>query len=406
MAGMSLPILLIFFCLTFAVVSVDDNDHGEDDANDTVNSLEAFVVTAETEFDFVNGAKGGDKYRRWYTGKADGANWCATFVSWCADQVGILDNAIPKYQGCDAGVDWFNKRKQFRYTPNYGGNARSTQRGDIIFFCKGNKNDSTHTGIVADYENGTVTTIEGNSSNTVKRRTYSIGDAKILGFATPSYPNIGVNGDLNNIGSLSMAFKFFAYGESGNNYDKGFSAGDGYHALGYYQFDNRYDLQDFLKFCYNSNSDMYSMFKPFLNVKKSSLANNSNLEKAWHTAYKNNPEDFAVKQDTFEYNQYYIPVEIYLKARGIDISNRSDSLKGMCCSLSNWAGSGTAPKIIKDSGANNMMDDKTFISIVYDYLYSLDYNGYVKYGKTGKKYYNGWHNRWMPEKRNCLSYLP
>ena len=42
---------------------------------------------------------------------------------------------------------------------------------------------------------------------------------------------------------------------------------------------------------------------------------------------------------------------------------------------------------------------------VYDYLYSLDMNGYKKYGKTGKKYYNGWHNRWKNEKAECLKYL-
>lgn len=48
----------------------------------------------------------------------------------------------------------------------------------------------------------------------------------------------------------------------------------------------------------------------------------------------------------------------------------------MACSLSNWAGSGTAPKIIADSGAKTSMDDRTFVSKVYDYLYSLDINGY------------------------------
>lgn len=42
----------------------------------------------------------------------------------------------------------------------------------------------------------------------------------------------------------------------------------------------------------------------------------------------------------------------------------------MACSLSNWAGSGTAPKIIADSGAKSTMDDKTFVSKVYDYILS------------------------------------
>lgn len=94
-----------------------------------------------------------------------------------------------------------------------------------------------------------------------------------------------------------------------------------------------------------------------------------------------------------------------MKKKGIDISGKNDAVKGMACSLSNWSGSGTAPKIIADSGAKTSMDDRTFVSKVYDYLYSLDMNGYKKYGKTGKKYYNGWHNRWKNEKAECLKYL-
>lgn len=51
------------------------------------------------------------------------------------------------------------------------------------------------------------------------------------------------------------------------------------------------------------------------------------------------------------------------------------------------------------------MNDKEFVSRVYGYLYSLKYNDYAKYGKTGKKYYNGWHNRWKREKEQCLKYI-
>ena len=140
-------------------------------------------------------------------------------------------------------------------------------------------------------------------------------------------------------------------------------------------------------------------------MNKKDLANNKGLDNAWKQAYKNDPNDFAIKQDEFEYNNYYVPVENNLKKKGIDISGKNDAVKGMACSLSNWAGSGTAPKIIADSGAKTSMDDRTFVSKVYDYLYSLDINGYKKYGKTGKKYYNGWHNRWKNEKAECLKYL-
>ena len=68
-----------------------------------------------------------------------------------------------------------------------------------------------------------------------------------------------------------------------------------------------------------------------MNVSKSKLRNNKNLEKAWHQVYEADSENFAVMQDTFEYNNYYLPVESGLAGKGIDISSRCDALKGMCC---------------------------------------------------------------------------
>ena len=370
---------------------------------DTTDTMESFVTIAVNESISVSGRKGGDKYRQWYTGKADGANWCATFVSWCADQAGILNTAIPKFQSCDAGVKWFKDKNQFDYVSRYGGSGLPA-RGKIIFFCKGNKNDSTHVGIVTKVEGNKVYTVEGNTSNTVKERSYDTNNSRILGYASPNYPSTGsTNQTLQ--GALSVAFKFFAKFESGQNYGQGFSSGDGYHAMGYYQFDNRYDLQTFLSYCYGKDNAKYAMFAPYLNMNKKDLANNKGLDNAWKQAYEKDRIYFAIKQDEFEYNNYYVPVENNLKKKGIDISGKSDAVKGMACSLSNWAGSGTATKIIADSGAKTSMDDRTFVSKVYDYLYSLDMNGYKKYGKTGKKYYNGWHNRWKNEKAECLKYL-
>ena len=65
-----------------------------------------------------------------------------------------------------------------------------------------------------------------------------------------------------------------------------------------------------------------------MNVSKSKLRNNKNLEKAWHQVYEADSENFAVMQDTFEYNNYYLPAESGLAGKGIDISSRCDALKG------------------------------------------------------------------------------
>lgn len=359
------------------------------------STRDLFVAKAIDEYNAVNGAVGGDKYRKWYTGSADGANWCATFVSWVADQCGLIDaKVIPKYQGCDAGVDWFKKKSEFQYTPRYGGKSIVPSPGDIIFFCKGNKNDSTHTGIVIDVTDNTVHTIEGNSSNTVKRNSYKTDSKSILGYGIPAFPNSISNGVS---GMLSEEFKYFAKYESSCNYDQGFSSSDDYHALGYYQFDNRYDLQKFLKYCYQSDNNKYACFEAYLSCSKASLRNNKVLEKAWHTAYSNDPKDFANKQDQFEYDNYYIPIENALKSLGIDLSSRRDCIKGLVCGMANLFGNSGAKRLIKNSGVTNDLGDKEFVTKLCDYLVSYCPKHYA-YGKS-------YANRYKNEKKDCLRYI-
>lgn len=359
------------------------------------STRDLFVAKAIDEYNAVNGAVGGDKYRKWYTGSADGANWCATFVSWVADQCGLIDaKVIPKYQGCDAGVDWFKKKSEFQYTPRYGGKSIVPSPGDIIFFCKGNKNDSTHTGIVIDVTDNTVHTIEGNSSNTVKRNSYKTDSKSILGYGIPAFPNSISNGVS---GMLSEEFKYFAKYESSCNYDQGFSSSDDYHALGYYQFDNRYDLQKFLKYCYQSDNNKYACFEAYLSCSKASLRNNKVLEKAWHTAYSNDPKDFANKQDQFEYDNYYIPIENALKSLGIDLSSRRDCIKGLVCGMANLFGNSGAKRLIKNSGVTNDLGDTEFVTKLCDYLVSYCPKHYA-YGKS-------YANRYKNEKKDCLRYI-
>ena len=61
--------------------------------------------------------------------------------------------------------------------------------------------------------------------------------------------------------SVSSEMKYFTKYESRSNYRQGFSYGDGYNALGYYQFDRRYSLIPFLTQVYNANPTKYSMLK-------------------------------------------------------------------------------------------------------------------------------------------------
>ncbi|MDD4509321.1 MAG: CHAP domain-containing protein [Oscillospiraceae bacterium] len=130
------------------------------------------------------GNVGGEPYWSWY-GFDGRVEWCACFVSWCANECGYIDaGIIPKYAGCVWGVEWFRERGQWQdnsYTPN---------PGDIIFFdwaSGGQDGESDHTGIVERVENDTVYTVEGNSGDSCRQRSYPIGYYEVLGYGVPAY---------------------------------------------------------------------------------------------------------------------------------------------------------------------------------------------------------------------------
>lgn len=135
------------------------------------------------------GNVGGDPYWSWY-GFSSRVEWCACFVSWCANECGYIDTGvIPKYAGCVNGVQWFKDRGQWE-----DGSAEPVA-GMIIFFdwdspdgTSGPQDgQSDHTGIVQKVENGIVYTVEGNSGDSVRINQYSVGHYEILGYGVPQY---------------------------------------------------------------------------------------------------------------------------------------------------------------------------------------------------------------------------
>ena len=131
------------------------------------------------------GNVGGQPYWSWY-GFNSRVEWCACFVSWCANECGYIDaGVIPKYAGCVNGVQWFKDRGQW-----LDGSAEPAP-GMIIFFDwadeSGQDGLSDHTGIVQKVENGKVYTVEGNSGDSCRVNEYSIGYYEILGYGTPAY---------------------------------------------------------------------------------------------------------------------------------------------------------------------------------------------------------------------------
>jgi len=128
------------------------------------------------------GNVGGETYWRWY-GFDERVDWCAIFVSWCGNECGYLESGVlPSFAVCYAGEDWFKAREQWQdntYPPN---------PGDIIFFDwdypdeGGQDGIPNHAGIVEKVEDGIVYTIEGNSGDSCRQKSYAVGYYEIYGY--------------------------------------------------------------------------------------------------------------------------------------------------------------------------------------------------------------------------------
>ena len=143
----------------------------------TAGGNQAIVEVALTQV----GNQGGQPYWSWY-GFNSRVEWCACFVSWCADQCGYIESGlVPKFAGCVDGANWFKSNGKWQdrtYEP---------KTGDIIFFDWEGDGTTDHVGIVEKCENGTVYTVEGNSGDACKQRQYTVGSSNIYGYGIPAY---------------------------------------------------------------------------------------------------------------------------------------------------------------------------------------------------------------------------
>ena len=127
------------------------------------------------------GNEGGQPYWSWY-GFDGHVEWCACFVSWCANECGYIDSGvIPKFAGCANGVQWFKDRGQWQ------DNSFEPEAGQIIFFDWECDSEVDHVGIVEKCENGVVYTVEGNSGDACRQKQYAVGSSVIYGYGIPAY---------------------------------------------------------------------------------------------------------------------------------------------------------------------------------------------------------------------------
>lgn len=176
--------------------------------------------------------------------------------------------------------------------------------------------------------------------------------------------------------NVTPEMKYFTKYESHGNYNQGFSYGDGYNALGYYQFDRRWSLIPFMKQAYNYNPEKYSMLKDAID-RGSEISNTSNVmyengqltelghiaQDAFQGAYNTDPVEFSALQDAYAYNSYYAVTEAWLKSGlGIDISGRADCVKGMVWSITNMCGTGGCRDFFRWANLSIDMTDREFVT--------------------------------------------
>lgn len=215
--------------------------------------------------------------------------------------------------------------------------------------------------------------------------------------------------------NVTPEMKYFTKYESHGNYNQGFSYGDGYNTLGYYQFDRRWSLIPFMKQVYNYDSAKYGMLKDAID-RGSEISNASNAmyengqltelgriaQEAFQGAYNTDPAEFSALQDAYAYNSYYAVTEAWLKSGlGIDISGRADCVKGMVWSITNMCGTGGCRDFFRWANLSNDMSDREFVTALSN---SVVNNVATKFSSQ-PQYHEGWKNRYKNELKDCLVYI-
>ena len=124
--------------------------------------------------------------------------WCAMFVSWCANLAGISTDTVPSHSYTPEGLNWFAERGLAYTRAEVQARKYTPKPGDIIYFKSSrNAKPTNHVGIVTDYSNGRVYTVEGNvgaigkttGGGMVAFNSYPISNTYIAFICAPNYEN-------------------------------------------------------------------------------------------------------------------------------------------------------------------------------------------------------------------------
>ncbi len=118
----------------------------------------------------------------YYNGNKNGYAWCEVFVDWCFWKAFGRDGQRIQCQTGDLGAACIYSAQYFKQQGRYDNNPKA---GDQVFFYAGGT--IGHTGIVVEVSAGSITVVEGNSSDRVQKLTYSRSSGSIAGYGHPWY---------------------------------------------------------------------------------------------------------------------------------------------------------------------------------------------------------------------------
>ena len=158
------------------------------------------TLTGDKKADFIAVAKSqlgykedtdGTAYGKWFTDYIDnGVNytaldWCAMYLSWCAQKAGISKDVIPVTSMCTDSMSVFKSQNRWHEVEGY-----TPKVGDIVYFKYGSTKAADHIGVVYNVSSTHIDTYEGNKSSlngAVGESSYKLSYQYIVGYASPNY---------------------------------------------------------------------------------------------------------------------------------------------------------------------------------------------------------------------------
>lgn len=155
----------------------------------TGNRRHDIMAVAATQIGYQEGGDGYSKYGHWYEKFMNNdpsyrtEEWCAIFISWCAEQANVPSSIVPVHDWCHQGYGFYQRQGRFRYNRT----GYVPKSGDIIYFNWG------HTGFVTSCDGVTVHTLEGNTTTAgngregVRLKAHALNSSSIYGYGIPNY---------------------------------------------------------------------------------------------------------------------------------------------------------------------------------------------------------------------------